>query len=153
MRKITTQRGVELSVPEKGERHPGAGRPKGSKNQITAVLKEAILLAAAESQHAKDNGGGLVGYFTYIANERVDLMVRLLIRVMVLQEKELAKTKKELARPVVYQTVEEVRAALIARGVSADLIDGLLVTRLRVPRSKMSLNEKSTSEDIEVFDS
>jgi hypothetical protein len=64
MRKITTQRGVELSVPEKGERHPGAGRPKGSKNQMTAVLKEAILLATEESQHAKDNGGGLIGYFT-----------------------------------------------------------------------------------------
>jgi hypothetical protein len=46
VRKITTKKGVELLVPEKGERHPNAGRPKGSKNVMTRVLKDAILLAA-----------------------------------------------------------------------------------------------------------
>ena len=56
MRKVTTNKGVELLVPEKGEKHPNAGRPKGSKNVMTRALKDAIVLAAAESQHAKDNG-------------------------------------------------------------------------------------------------
>ena len=65
--------GVELLVPEKGEKHPNAGRPKGAKNVMTRVLKEAIVLAAAESQHAKDNGGGLVGYLIHLADERLDL--------------------------------------------------------------------------------
>jgi hypothetical protein len=80
MRKITTSRGVELLVPEKGEKHPNAGRPKGAKNVMTRVLKEAIVRAAGESQHAKDNDGGLVGYFVYIADERPDLFVRLLAK-------------------------------------------------------------------------
>jgi len=31
MIKITTYKGVELLVPEKGEKHPNAGRPKGAK--------------------------------------------------------------------------------------------------------------------------
>ena len=69
MRKITTRKGVELLVPDKGEKHPNAGRPKGAKNVMTRVLKDAIVLAAAESQHAKDNGGGLVGYLTYLKSE------------------------------------------------------------------------------------
>ena len=54
MRKFTTKKGVELLVPEKGERHPNAGRPKGSKNVMTRVLKDAILLAAEQSKHSKD---------------------------------------------------------------------------------------------------
>ena len=76
MRKITTRKGVVLLVPEKGEKHPGAGRPKGAKNVMTRVLKDAILLAAEESQHAKNNGGGLVGYLTYIADTRPDIFAR-----------------------------------------------------------------------------
>ena len=41
MRKITTCKGVELLVPQKGEKHPNAGRPKGAKNVMTRVLKDA----------------------------------------------------------------------------------------------------------------
>ena len=35
MRKVTTSKGVGLLVPEKGEKHPNAGRPKGAKNVMT----------------------------------------------------------------------------------------------------------------------
>jgi hypothetical protein len=87
MRKITTRRGVELLVPEKGEKHPNAGRPKGAKNVMTRTLKDAILLAAAESKHS--NGGGLVGYLRYIADKKPELFVRLLVRLLPLQEREL----------------------------------------------------------------
>jgi hypothetical protein len=130
VRKITTQKGVELSVPEKGERHPGAGRPKGSKNQMTAVLKEAILLAAEQSKHSKD--GSLAGYLTHLADNNKELFVPLLARVMLLQEKELDKTAKQRGRPVervVYKTVEEARAALIARGVPVHQVDMLMETQ------------------------
>jgi hypothetical protein len=68
MRKITTCKGVELLVPQKGEKHPNAGRPKGSKNVMTRLLKDAILGAAAKSKHAK--GGGLAGYLLLKEKER-----------------------------------------------------------------------------------
>ena len=45
MRKITTYKGVELLVPEKGEKHPNAGRPKGAKNVMSRMLKDAVLRA------------------------------------------------------------------------------------------------------------
>src|SRR6516225_3130039 len=86
MRKITTRMGVELLVPEKGEKHPNAGRPKGAKNVMTRKLKEALVRAAGESEYAKKYGGGLVGYLTGLANERRDLFVPLLMRLLPRQQ-------------------------------------------------------------------
>jgi hypothetical protein len=129
MRKVTTRKGVVLLVPEKGEKHPNAGRPKGSKNVMTRLLKDAILLAAEQSKHSKD--GSLAGYLTYLADNNKELFVRLLAK-LPLQEKELDKTAKQRGRPVervVYRTVEEVRAALIARGLPVHKVDMLLDTQ------------------------
>ena len=127
MRKIITRKGVELLVPEKGEKHPNAGRPKGAKNVMTRVLKDAIVLAAAESQHAKDNGGGLVGYLTYIADTRPDIFARLLAKLLPLQEKERAQAAREpdkRVKPAVYRTAAaEFRAALIAQGIPVHQVD------------------------------
>ena len=130
MRKITTIRGVELLVPEKGEKHPNAGRPKGAKNVMTRVLKDAILLAAEESKHSK--GGGLAGYLTDIADNNKELFVRLLMRLLPLQEKELAQAAKKQDKPrkrVVYRSVAEIRAALIARGLPVHKVDMLMDTQ------------------------
>jgi hypothetical protein len=99
MRKITTYKSVELLVPEKGEKHPNAGRPKGAKNVMTRVLKEAILRAAAESKHAKDNGGGLEGYLVHIANNNKELFVPLLAKALLLQEKERGQTANQFRPP------------------------------------------------------
>src|SRR3954447_26560408 len=126
MRKVTTCKGVELLVPEKGEKHPNAGRPKGSKNVMSRVLKDAIVLAAAESQHAKDNGGGLVGYLTYLANEWPELFARLLAKLI-------PRAQTANLKPAAYRTAAaEVRAAPIARvrkldmkgSQSSNVIDG-----------------------------
>src|ERR1035437_362587 len=127
MRKITTRKGVELLVPDKGEKHPNAGRPKGAKNVMTRVLKDAIVLAAAESRHAKDNGGGLVGYLTYIADTRPDIFVRLLAKLIPLQEQERAQTAKGPGKPIkpaAYRTAAaEFRAVLIAQGIPVHQVD------------------------------
>ena len=130
MRKVTTRKGVVLLVPEKGEKHPNAGRPKGSKNVMTRLLKDAILLAAEQSKHSK--GGGLAGYLTYIADNNKELFVRLLMRLLPLQEKELAQAAKERDKPVkrvVYKSVAEIRAELIARGLPVHKVDMLMDTQ------------------------
>lgn len=56
----------------------GAGRPKGSPNKTTALLKDAILLAA-EKAGGKD---GLVGYLKLQALENPGPFMSLLGRVM-----------------------------------------------------------------------
>ena len=93
MRKIPTRRGASQLDPQKREKHPKAGRPKGSKNVLTHVWAEAVLLAA------ENNARGLVDYFRNIARTRPDVFLRLLGRAMLLQEKELAMTKKERTGP------------------------------------------------------
>jgi hypothetical protein len=95
---------------------------------MTRVLKDAILRAAAESRHAKDNGGGLVGYFIYLANERPDLFVRLLAKLLPLQEKERAQTANQPGKPVkpgAYRrtAAAEFRAARIAQGIRVHQVD------------------------------
>ena len=111
MRKITTRMGVELLVPEKGEKHPNAGRPKGAKNVMTRKLKEAMIVAAGESHHAKKYGGGLVGYLAHLADERPDLFCRLLARLLPRQQQ-----PDQTLEPAANRTAAEVRAAPIARG-------------------------------------
>jgi hypothetical protein len=100
VRKITTKKGVELLVPEKGEKHAGAGRPKGSKNKMTVALQEAILLAAEKSR--RSGGKGLVGYLTNLANDMPKVFGPILGKLMTLQEKQLAKTMQEPAKPVAH---------------------------------------------------
>jgi len=127
MRKIITRKGVELLVPEKGEKHPGAGRPKGAKNVMTREVKKAILLAAAESQHAKDYGGGVAGYCTYLATEHPEAFAKLQAR-LIPRKEEPDKTLE----PAANRTAPEVRTAPIARGKvdmtratqSSNVIDG-----------------------------
>lgn len=63
----------------------GAGRPKGSPNKTTAMLKDAILQAAesiGEDQAGKD---GLAGYCAFLAKEEPRAFASLLGRILPMQ--------------------------------------------------------------------
>lgn len=64
---------------------PGPGRPKGSPNRTTTVLKDAILLAA--EQVGEDGGGkdGLTGYLKRVADKDMKAFSALLGRVLPMQ--------------------------------------------------------------------
>ena len=70
------------------------GRPKGAQNKTTRVLKEAIILAAEQSKHSK--AGDLEGYLRYLADEKPELFVPLLAKLLPLQ----VKAKNEPDKPV-----------------------------------------------------
>jgi hypothetical protein len=63
----------------------GKGRVKGVPNKTTAVLKDAILLAAEEVGQDGSGKGGLKGYLTYVAKSDVKAFSALLGRVLPLQ--------------------------------------------------------------------
>jgi len=133
MRKITTTKGVELLVPEKGEKHAGAGRPKGSKNKITLGLKEALLVALETVGEDGKGKNGLTGYLIKVARTRPDLIVRILGKLLLLEAKVAAKaekkrtyTKEEPAGPPRYETLEDIRAELVAH---IEKIDGMIARR------------------------
>lgn len=64
-----------------GKGTPGPGRPKGVPNKTTALLKDAILQAAA----AAGGDDGLVGYLTAQATANPQAFIPLLGKVLPLQ--------------------------------------------------------------------
>ena len=90
----------------RGEKR-GRGRPKGSRNVLTRVISDAILLAAEQVGEDGKGKGGLVGYLKRVAKKDQKAFCPLLGRVQV-------KNKTEVR----YKSVDEVRAELEARGIS-----------------------------------
>lgn len=66
-----------------GEGKPGPGRPKGSQNRTTALLKDAILKAAQEAGGGGDDG--LVTYLQVQASENPGPFLSLLGKVLPMQ--------------------------------------------------------------------
>lgn len=63
----------------------GKGRPAGALNKTTALLKDAILLAAKQSGQDTKGKGGLVGYLRRVADNDVKAFASLLGRVLPMQ--------------------------------------------------------------------
>ena len=93
----------------------GMGRIKGSKNRVTRLLKDAILLAAvqADAQLEKEAGrppqGSLEGYLTKQALNHPAQFMALLGRVLPLQ---IAASRVDAASPMRYESKEELGQAL-----------------------------------------
>lgn len=64
-----------------GKGKAGPGRPKGSTNKTTALLKDAILQAAQNA----GGEGGMVGYLTMQAEENPNAFMPLLGKVLPMQ--------------------------------------------------------------------
>lgn len=63
----------------------GKGRPKGSVNKTTAMLKEAILGAATKTGSDGEGRDGLMGYCAFLARSEPKAFAGLLGRVLPLQ--------------------------------------------------------------------
>ena len=68
-----------------GSGKPGPGRKPGTPNKTTAVLKDAILLAAQQTGRDGKGAGGLVGYLRRVAESDVRAFSSLLGKVLPLQ--------------------------------------------------------------------
>lgn len=71
----------ETSANQIGKGKPGPGRPKGVPNKRTALLKDAILEAAAKA----GGKGGLVGYLEKQARINPKAFIPLLGKVLPMQ--------------------------------------------------------------------
>lgn len=71
----------EAATAKRRPPNAGKGRPKGSQNKTTALLKDAILQAAEKAGGSQ----GLVGYLTLQAAENPAAFMTLLGKVLPLQ--------------------------------------------------------------------
>jgi hypothetical protein len=106
--------------------HP-TGRSAGTPNKVSRAFKDALIYAAEHSKHSKDHT--LEGYLLDIANNNKELFVPLLGRLLPLQ----INARTQQVTKVVYSTVAEVRAALIARGLASERVDLLLLGKVPQP--------------------
>lgn len=74
---------------------PGPGRPKGSVNKTTALLKDAILQAAADA----GGKGGMVAYLTLQARENPGPFMSLLGKVLP------SEVKVDTDEPVMFASI------------------------------------------------
>jgi hypothetical protein len=120
MRKMKTKDGREITVPEKGERHPGSGRVKGKPNGQTLAQREAMFWAAEHSKHSADQT--LQGYYLFLADEFPQAMGNNLNRLLPLQ----VNQRVEVRQKVVYKTSAEIIEEMHARGMSPQLIEAII---------------------------
>ena len=106
--------------------HP-TGRSAGTPNKLSRAFKDALIFAAEHSKHSKD--GTLEGYLLNIADNDKGLFVPLLGRLLPLQ----INARTQQTNKIVYSTVSEVRAALIAKGLAPERADLLLLGKVPTP--------------------
>ncbi|WP_337181417.1 hypothetical protein [Shinella sp.] len=90
----------------------GAGRPKGSPNRTTALLRDAILKAAEATGEDGQGKEGLMGYCTFFAKEEPRAFATLLGKVLPMQ------ISGEVSHS---HTTKEQRDAVVAAALRADL--------------------------------
>jgi hypothetical protein len=155
MSRTATQRQprVEIIPPEratnrnlrpyrKGDGRENNGRPAGTPNKITRLIKEATLLAAEQSGQpvpiikkikgkqeivgwrwpSGDEMGrdGLVGYLRHVAQTDTKSFCQLLAKILPSQI-----TKGNEDAPDDYETVEDISRSLKDKGISVGLVDSL----------------------------
>ncbi len=76
----------------------GPGRPKGSPNKVSGILKDAILLAA-ENAGNEDGGNGLISYLQKQAIEHPTAFMTLLGKVLPMQVSAEVENKSPPATP------------------------------------------------------
>lgn len=69
----------------RGGKRKGAGRPKGSTNKTTSLLREAIIFAAEETGVDGEGTDGLVGYCKHLALHEPKAFASLMGRVLPIQ--------------------------------------------------------------------
>ena len=99
-----------------------AGRPKGSQNRYTKLLKEAVIEAAELEGFDGKGKDGVVGLLRKICKKDLKTFAMLMARAMPLQ----IEGRNDVRVEVLYDSIEDVRQELAERGISMELVKQLL---------------------------
>ena len=126
-----------------------SGRVAGTPNKTTQDLKDAILASAEQLGYIKEvpilnrrgepsgryelvhsGEGGITGYLVWLGKNNPAAYAPLLGRVLPLQ----VNQRIEQPPKVIYTTVEEARAALIARRIDPDVLEKAMMPPWPLPK-------------------
>jgi hypothetical protein len=99
---------------------PARGRPPGSANKTTRILKEAILLAAEQTGENLRGRHGLVGYLRRQARREPVAFMSLLKSVLPMQMVHSGEVHHDVEHR--YESIADIRRALRDRGITVDEI-------------------------------
>jgi hypothetical protein len=149
-----TRNGNDFASPVSGPWCGGtprwcAGRPPGSTNVTTTILKDALLIAATELgeitrhqvldddgkptgefEYTYDGKDGLVGYLRWAGINRPSSFLALLGRVLPTQ----LNIKAATSLKVTYKTVADANKALRERGITDVMVNEIL--KLEAPKKE-----------------
>jgi hypothetical protein len=94
-----------------------SGRPLGVPNKISRTLRDALIYVAEHSKWSKD--GTLESYCTTLADKFPKAYGPLLARLLPLT----IDARHQIVEKVVYRTVEEIKASMVARGLPQKTVD------------------------------
>lgn len=105
--------------------HAAPGRAPGVQNKFTRIMKDAILEAIELEGYDRKGKDGMTGFFRMVARKDLRAFCMLANRAMPLQIEAKNDTKVE----VTYQSIDEVKKELAARGISIEAVQQLLTHR------------------------
>lgn len=123
---------------------PARGRPVGSANKTTRIVREAILLAAEQVGENLRGRHGLVGYLRRIARREPKAFTALLGRVLPMQVNVEGSIDHNHEHQH-YTSVAEIRKALRDRGITVDEIYEKPMKVIEHRKEELTLPQKKKS--------
>jgi len=123
---------------------PNPGKPRGSINKHTRILKDAIMLAAELEGEDGEGKGKLTGYMRKVAREDLRAFCMLLGRVIPLQVEQ--KTVDDTPKSTTYRSVEDVKLELASRGIDMDVMFRIVQAE---PKPMSDPDDEPESIDVE----
>jgi hypothetical protein len=104
------------------EEQRGKGRPKGSTNKVTQLMKDAAIIAAQQLGENLRGRGGLEGFFRRMGRREPVAFLGFLGKLIPLQVQHGGGLEPQEHVHQHYHTIGDIRAALKQRGLNVDEI-------------------------------
>ena len=119
---------TEKPVRKFGGAQPGAGRPLGALNKVTADLKRQILDGAIDSDYGRDPNdknapGSMANYLRNVANHHPELYFQAVTKLLPKEVR--THLSNDTTVDITYHTIDEVKQALEMAGMSRTQIDAI----------------------------
>jgi hypothetical protein len=132
-----------------GGAQPGAGRPLGALNKVTADIKRGLLDGLLTCDYAldpndKDTAGSISTYMRNVANKHPELFFQAVVKLI---PRELhTSLRQDTSVEYTFRTIDEVKQALEMGGMSRNNIEAIAAL---MPDTGKPLDDAHDEEDVD----